>query len=261
MGTDGNHEVDLVDASASVHVDERDPGGESARVSSPWVSTSNKVEERRVKRDAVLKAAAQLFNEFGYHATSLAMIADRLQVTKPTLYYYIQNKEDILFQCHRAGIELLHKAVAEANRAEVSAAVRLRATLLAYASLVLDDFCKCLIRVGEESLPPENRKELSRLRLALDHDLRSIVQSGIDDGSFEPCDAKIAAYTLAGAINWTGRWFEADGPLNKEEVALRTTDVLLGGMLKRNTQPVDDAQAGPAPPDQAQVKQSGGEPR
>lgn len=167
------------------------------------------------------------------------MIADRLQVTKPTLYYYIQNKEDILFQCHRAGIELLHKAVAKANRDDISAAMRLRATLLAYASIVLDDFCKCLIRVGEESLPSENRKELSRLRLALDHDFRSIVQSGIDDGSFEPCDAKIAAYTLAGAINWTGRWFESAGPLNKEEVALRTTDVLLRGMLKRNTQSVD----------------------
>lgn len=204
-------------------------------VASPWATSSSKVEERRVKRDAVLKVAAQLFNEYGYHATSLAMIAERLQVTKPTLYYYIQNKEEILFECHRVGIELLHTAVTKANRADVSAPVRLRATLLAYASVVLDDFCKCLIRVGEESLPAENRKDLSRWRLALDHEFRSIVQGGIDDGSFESCDAKIAAYTLAGALNWTARWFEADGPLNKEEVALRTTDVLLGGMLKRNT--------------------------
>ena len=205
-------------------------------VTSPWVTSSNKVEERRAKRDAVLKVAAQLFNEHGYHATSLAMIAERLQVTKPTLYYYIQNKEEILFECHRTGIELLHTAVAKANQADVPTAARLRATLLAYASVVLDDFCKCLIRVGEESLPAENRKALSHLRLALDHELRSIVQCGIDDGSFESCDAKIAAYTLAGALNWTGRWFEADGPLNKEEVALRTTDVLLGGLLKRNTE-------------------------
>lgn len=231
--------MDRSDAQALARAPEPQALADRLEVSSPWVTPNNKVEERRIKRDAVLKVAAQLFNEYGYHATSLAMIADRLQVTKPTLYYYIQNKEEILFQCHRAGIELLHMAVANANRRDVPAPARLRATLLAYASVVLDDFCKCLIRVGEESLPVENRKELSSLRLALDHEIRSIVQGGIDDGSFESCDAKIAAYTLAGAINWTGRWFEADGPLNKEEVALRTTDVLLRGMLKRSSQTVD----------------------
>lgn len=229
MNTGGKATKERAEVRASALVDD-------SVVASPWATSGNKVEERRVKRDAVLRVAAKLFNEHGYHATSLAMIADRLQVTKPTLYYYIQNKEEILFECHRVGIELLHTAVAKANKADVPASARLRATLLAYASVVLDDFCKCLIRVGEESLPAENLKDLSRWRLALDHEFRSIVQNGIDDGSFESCDAKIAAYTLAGALNWTARWFEADGPLNKEEVALRTTDVLLRGMLKRNTE-------------------------
>ena len=255
MNTSGKEKSVRTSAHAASRAPARKPLADDSAVASPWASTSTKVEERRLKRDAVLKVSAQLFNEYGYHATSLAMIADRLQVTKPTLYYYIQNKEEILFECHRAGIELLHMAVARANKQDVPAPERLRATLLAYASVVLDDFCKCLIRVGEESLPVENRKELSRLRLALDHEFRSIVQGGIDDGSFELCDAKIAAYTLAGALNWTGRWFEADGPLNKEEVALRTTDVLLGGMLKRNKESA--ALHKPTPRRSTRAKRSG----
>ena len=40
---------------------------------------------------AVLRTAAQLFNERGFHATSLDDIAERLNVSKPTLYYYIEN--------------------------------------------------------------------------------------------------------------------------------------------------------------------------
>ena len=206
-------------------------------VVSPWNSPKDRTIERDIKREAVLKVSAQLFNEFGYHATSLAMIAERLQVTKPTLYYYIQNKEEILFECHRLGVELLRKAVAGVSEGQVRPAERLRATMLAYASVLMDDFCRCLIRVGEEALPLANRKELGRLKLALDREFRSIVQSGLDDASFEPCDPKIAAFTLAGALNWMGRWFDASGTLSKEEVALRTTDVLLNGLLRRTKQP------------------------
>ena len=206
-------------------------------VASPWTSPKDRAKERETKREAVLKVSAQLFNEFGYHATSLAMIADKLQVTKPTLYYYIQNKEEILFECHRVGVELLREAVAGVSVGQACAAERLRATMIAYASVVMDDFCRCLIRVGEEPLPLANRQELGRLKLALDREFRSIVQSGLDDASFEPCDPKIAAFTLAGALNWMGRWFDASGPLSKEEVALRTTDVLLTGLLRRTKQP------------------------
>jgi AcrR family transcriptional regulator len=36
----------------------------------------------------VWRTAAQGFNEKGFHATSLDEVAGRLNITKPTLYYY-----------------------------------------------------------------------------------------------------------------------------------------------------------------------------
>jgi hypothetical protein len=36
-----------------------------------------------------------------------------------------------------------------------------------------------------------------------------------------------------------GRWFDSSGPLSKEEVAERTTDVLLNGLLRRTKQPTE----------------------
>ncbi len=43
--------------------------------------------QREAKRQAVLQTAARLFNERGFHATSLDDIAERLHVSKPTLYW------------------------------------------------------------------------------------------------------------------------------------------------------------------------------
>jgi len=55
------------------------------------------------KRFAALKTAAQLFLEKGYRPTSLNDVARRLHITKPALYHYFHNKEEILLGCYRWG--------------------------------------------------------------------------------------------------------------------------------------------------------------
>ena len=76
-------------------------------VASPWANPPEREQQREIKRQAVLAAAAQLFNERGFHATSLDDIARRLHVSKPTLYYYVKNKDEILLGCVRQGLEMM----------------------------------------------------------------------------------------------------------------------------------------------------------
>lgn len=78
---------------------------------SPWGKARDVEAEHEVKRDAVLRAAAQLFNERGFHATSLDDVAERLHITKPTLYYNIKNKDEILFKCVSRGLDMLRDAI------------------------------------------------------------------------------------------------------------------------------------------------------
>lgn len=44
---------------------------------SPWVAASGREQQREAKRNALLTTAAQMFNERGFHATSLDDIAER----------------------------------------------------------------------------------------------------------------------------------------------------------------------------------------
>ncbi|MGD9021410.1 MAG: helix-turn-helix domain-containing protein, partial [Lysobacterales bacterium] len=62
-------------------------------------------EQHAMKRRAILRTAAILFSEKGFRETSLNDIADALNVTKPSLYYYVKNKDDILFQCLFSALE------------------------------------------------------------------------------------------------------------------------------------------------------------
>src|ERR1700735_2164247 len=46
--------------------------------------------------DTIVSAAASLFRHQGFAATSMQQIAVAVGLTRPTLYYYFRNKEDIL---------------------------------------------------------------------------------------------------------------------------------------------------------------------
>ena len=97
---------------------------------SPWVPSSKRAQQREAKRNAVLSTAAQLFNEKGFHATSLDDIAARLHVTKPTLYYYVKNKDEILIACVRRGLEMMHEGIEQTRLAGGSAIEQLLASIV-----------------------------------------------------------------------------------------------------------------------------------
>ncbi len=225
------------------------PGPEDAPdAASPWAPVSHRERQREAKRNAVLQAAAQLFNERGFHATSLDDIAARLNVTKPTLYYYVKNKDEILLQCVGKGLAMMLEGIDASRAAGGKAIDQLMTCMQVYARIVTMDFGMCLIRVGDEQVPPESRKELRRLKSAIDQEFRRLVAEGVAEGSIQPCDPKITAFVIAGALSWIGRWYQPGGEYTAEQVAQQCIATLCDGVLRR---PADstalDAAAVPAP--------------
>ncbi|WP_225580985.1 TetR/AcrR family transcriptional regulator [Acidovorax sp. ACV02] len=215
---------------------------------SPWPPVSHRERQREAKRNAVLQAAAQLFNERGFHATSLDDIAARLNVTKPTLYYYVKNKDEILLQCVSKGLTMMLEGIDASRAAGGKAIDQLMTCMQVYARIVTMDFGMCLIRVGDEQLPPESRKELRRLKSAIDQEFRRLVAEGVAEGSLQPCDPKMTAFVIAGALSWIGRWYQPDGEYTPEQVAQQCIATLCDGVLRRSAQaPVSAADTGAAP--------------
>ncbi len=76
---------------------------------SHWKAFASRRRDPATKREAVLATAAQLFLEQSYSRTSLNDVAERLNITKPALYHYFRNKEEILLECYRLGTGLIQE--------------------------------------------------------------------------------------------------------------------------------------------------------
>ncbi|MCP4559078.1 MAG: TetR/AcrR family transcriptional regulator [Bosea sp.] len=198
-----------------------------------WKTPAQREHERALKREAVLRAAARAFNEQGFHRTSLDEVAERLSVSKPTIYHYVRSKDEILFECVRIGLERLDAATAsaETRRSDGSGLERLIVLWTEYAHIVTEDFGRCLILVGEDPLPAEARKSLRALKGKIDKRFRALIEEGIADGSIRPCDPKLLAFASAGALSWIARWHDPTGSQDVDEIARQTIAFFLTGVL------------------------------
>ncbi len=149
-----------------------------AAAPSPWAAADDRQRQREAKRNAVLTTAAELFNERGFHATSLDDIAARLHVSKPTLYYYVKNKDEILLACVSKGLDMTLAGIEASRAAGGNALEQLRACMQVYAGIVMQPFGMCLIRVGDEEVPEPARTELRRLKSEIDLAFRRLVAQG-----------------------------------------------------------------------------------
>lgn len=205
---------------------------------SPFRTREERNRDRIEKREAVLRAAVQMFNARGFHATSLDDVAARLGISKPTIYHYLGNKDQVLFECVTRGLDQLRAAADAARQVPGTGLDRLKAFLRQYAEINMDDFGRCVIRTGEESLSPESSERFRKLKREIDLALRAMISDAVADGSAQADDVRLAAFTLAGALNWPARWYRSDGPEQAEDLARRMVDLLCMGLV-----PSDDMKA------------------
>jgi AcrR family transcriptional regulator len=204
----------------------------SLQPASPFKTKAQREEERTEKRDALIRAAVRMFNDRGFYSTSLDDVAASLGVSKPTVYHYLGNKEQVLLECISRGIEELHEAAAEAAATAGPGIDRLRVFLDRYVRINMDDFGRCVIRTVPEGLTTDGAARFRDLKRGIDLALRELIQDAIDDRSMAAGDVRIIAFTLAGALNWPARWFRRDGPDDAEQVAKQMVDLLMNGIVR-----------------------------
>src|SRR5579864_4395978 len=208
----------------------------NGHVPSPWRASRERQRDRQVKREAVIRAAAHAFNRKGYHNTSLDDIAAALEVTKPTVYYYVSNKEQLLFECFVAGVEQIRNSLREVRAREMSARARLNAVLRDYAQAMASEFGWCMVRVEDQDLSPAMSTHVKAMKSEIDQGIRRLIREGVQDGSIHPCDPKMAAFALAGSLNWIAHWYRENQSLSAAEIADAFITVFDNGLQPRSAE-------------------------
>lgn len=171
------------------------------------VPDETRFEQQRVR---LLKAAAHCFNHKGYSGTSLKNVADMLGLTDPALYYYVRNKEELVYLCYvRAadvGREAMEQAVAEGGSGFEQAQRYLRY----HIAMMVGEHGPIAIMSEIPSLKPDHRDAILKVSRRHSKNFEEILKRGIADGSINACDVRMTGNAIMGSINWIPKWFHGD---------------------------------------------------
>ncbi len=193
-------------------------------------------------REEILRAAAELFMEFGYAATSIDAVAERLGATKGRIYHHYRSKADLFFDVQIAAMNRLKEEVEPIARAPGSAVARLAAMALRHTRVLLTELPMQKVAVqGLERHLLGNSPAVKRLRsvIKMRDDYESmfaeVIDEGIRDGLFVDLPPKLATKPFFGALNWATVWYSQrrlQSPDAIDDIAHTLAAYALRGLLK-----------------------------
>jgi AcrR family transcriptional regulator len=182
-------------------------------------------------REAIDRAAIELFARLGYHATSMRAIAADAGVQPAAIYHWYPSKEAILVRLQDDFMERLTGRVEAAVARHERPAMRLAAAIREHVVFHGEHTRETFVTDSEiRSLTPAPRAALIAQRDSYQERFGAMIRAGIRDGSLRSSDARVATYSILLQCTGVGLWFDPEGPLGLEQVAEVHVELVLGSL-------------------------------
>jgi AcrR family transcriptional regulator len=181
--------------------------------------------------ERMLDAAAALFSEKGYAATSTREIATLLRIQKASLYYHIASKEDLLYTICKSSLEQIRNDVEAAIQGLSDPLERARTLIRAHLESMLRDQAKHSATVSEmRQLSSGRLAEIISLRDAYEDLVRSVLQDAQSAGALrQDIPVKYLCLYLLGLMNRVEVWYRPGGSLSPRQIADLFATIFLTG--------------------------------
>lgn len=201
-------------------------------------------EPKRASRDEIITAAAELFMEFGFAATTIDAIAARLGATKGRIYHHYKSKADLFFAIQLAAMERLMHEIEPIARGPGDPSDRLAAMAYRHTLIMLQDLPIQKVAVqglerqllgAEQGRQSVALRAIIRLRDEYEQLFAEVVDQGVRAGRFVDMPPRLATKPFFGALNWLTLWFSRrrlQRPEELEEIARLLTDFAMRGIQR-----------------------------
>jgi AcrR family transcriptional regulator len=194
------------------------------------VPALSRVQRKRGRRiQEILRVAAELLGERGYEAVSLEDVAERLDVTKGSLYYYFASKDELgAAAIETLGNEWTSRLEELPEVRTGSPGQRLRALISAQVTIAVRDYPAALrLFLVPDSWPPALRSRIKELRRRHDRLFRDIVTDGVTSGAFTVVSVDTTLRCMHAAMTQAPVWYADIRGSELDTAVAALTDTLM----------------------------------
>jgi AcrR family transcriptional regulator len=183
-------------------------------------------------------AAAHLFVEKGFAATSMSEIAAAVGITKAGLYHFVASKDDLALNLITWAYDVYDREVHIPAQGISDPLDRLRFIVRSHlynvgqnragvfgnpVTVLLDD---------PAALTPKHRRQITRRKGVYFAFLRDTLAALKERGELIDVDPTVAAFSVLGVILWLARWHKPGGRLTLDDIVAEMTEITLRGVIR-----------------------------
>ena len=178
------------------------------------------------KRERILVAAERLFHQQGYALTTMEQIVQALGVTKPFVYYYFRNKQEIFEQLSWRPTVACFTTMDFAPDDPRPAHQKVMAGLEQLVRLTIQHYPAAFFPYREPQVyRPEYLAEQKRLANHFYARLCDLMEQGRRQGHFVFDETRITAQAACSLPGFLYHWYRPDGRLLPEQVVQELTQL------------------------------------
>ncbi len=189
--------------------------------------------ETKNKKQQIYEAAARLFRDKGYSATSMRHLAEAVALKASSLYNHIGSKEDLL---RDICFENAHKYLSNLNevaKSELSHLDKVKALIELHLTMATEDVTSVTAFNDEwRHLSEPWLSDFVQLRKDYEKGFQQIIQAGIDAGEIHAAHPQTLLYTLLSAMRWLYDWVKPEKQTDIQTLKAELSDFLIRGLIK-----------------------------
>ncbi len=188
-------------------------------------------------RERIIRAATDLFLKKGYRMTTVSEIVEALGMTKPSFYYYFENKRDVYFVCLDKIFETVFGSAYEEIRSEKNPMKRWEARWRVTSSFMPEIIT--ILQLAKESLRDEDDEHIKKVAAVLQKQLIGPLvkdlNMGMRIGIFRETPSEITAFALLCVLEVLSYRPIIDKKYSEQEIKDALLGFILNGLLKDET--------------------------
>jgi AcrR family transcriptional regulator len=178
----------------------------------------------------ILRTAAAIFAEKGYHQASIRDISRATGISLSGLYYYVRSKEEILFRIQEHAFATVLDNLSRLLEADRPAEERLRLLVENHLRFFVHNMKEMKVLSHEATaLTGEARARVNGLkRRYTDLCIHLLREMRPEE---DPQRVRVSSFALFGMMNWIYNWYRPGMDPRVEELADEMTRIFLHGFL------------------------------
>lgn len=183
-------------------------------------------------QDTLLQVCVRVFNEHGYHATSMGMLAEALGISKSAIYHHVRSKEELLALSLNRALSSLDGVTVTARETPGTAHDRLEVLIRGTVEVLVRErpHVTLLLRLRENS---DVERHAMNERRRLTKELEKRFEFAQEEGGIRSdVSPRIMARTVFGAINSMIDWYRPEKD-DAERIAQELSTLFFDGLNPR----------------------------